>query len=1186
MSLKWYLPLSIHYVHFGNYKDFPIRLIVTPSSHFENSGCDVDIIVPREHVITTPDGSGFHFVKTYLVLKFNPDHHFDPQYAASAVAATTMSQKAMHLISRKASLNVNVACRMPNDYSRGCWRNGGSSHFSLLELLSNSTMSSPEKVLFTTRKVYNSGYNVADDDKLTGVVSLATYGQYSPTKEDIDAHLQTPIPTTTNANQQHRQHEEKEKWVLVARCSHNETILSCLYMRSENAPPPPPESYQSTLDRRDWVRLMFGLVIINNANSGSSVDRILDSIGSSFSPHFADYLHERPAHNTMVTKVEKEWSRYKAIMDRIFEESVEIDVACTKRMKCPWTPMDTAVIECYSDYSDSYIDTKNLADPTTKQPGTETAEGSSLEVVYSFISARLLRKSLNATRTSESSLLSSSSPSLYTTSHEKVNVNPAYLKHALWAFDDIGCISTNQQSLLKSTTTASFTSNLVRIDKEKSQRRFYLPFFAYLIHQPLLVYKNYWGVTLNILMARTIGENTANSYEAFERRFFDTKLTSYGERARLAFQLVCTYPQTLEYISDFYMTKKGKGRYHGVRRESGMFSDEVQEHGNDFGTSAAAAAAAFTDRDSQKIEIEQFWNSLRSLCGDCDDLSFAILQFYYNFVKSNEGGSHAYVTGNKVLSEMRRILRDNYILLFQIEGVYLPKQTAGAEANSSHSMYQHMSVEDRQIIHTRPYQALPAHLKNQIDAYYPDVKNMNSAHAAIKLLPKLYFERCVNRAYANSSHTPPFKHRHKHQEVSQRYHCSQNKDIDNTRTGNTTPTTCAYHLNLPDVYNEELPVLMGEGTSMLNCGDGTPDTCHNDRFKDAVLQDDLINDIMKVPIYGKKGESEFYKASLFGACLDFLDTEHVTTFTYCRSNHQKSPTVDDDDDDSTISSLLRTVGLKGSKEKDESLLRKPFLRGVSHKQLSFKSEQVILLPYGQHESSDDQTRQKHNQSIYLDELSQHACQGVAFPRPELSPFMRHLCEAECKKRVRPLKVKRTSKDYLLGSLEPDQIQPTFIKMDTNTNKNHDNLPYDYLFTKKRQDQNMLFMKLNNNTYPSPVSIHNLPQIYNMQTCDTQHTIQSRFQLLQTWCDNMNHKRDVNVSDNGAIAFSHTKNNSIGGYLNLFIDNYYVTTNFLKYLESHITTNTTSNSIFLFKTSFSLETHSSDMSIWRITLSLE
>lgn len=1133
-TFKWFLPLSIHYTHFGNLKDFPIRIIVTPSSHFQAGGVDVDVVLNQSDMITndnqdtqSKDHTGrmnnFFLTKGYLVLKFN---------------SLVRTQHDFHLLSRKASITVNIACRMDNSYGRGCWRDGGMCHVSLLELLNNANLSTTKKILFSSRKVYNSGYNVAEDDKLTGVVSLAVYGDYTGLTEKT-------VTSFIGGD------KSNNKWQLITIIGYASTdstnndnspsILSGLFCKNKSNQKN--QGNPIILSVSDLIRLLFGLIIVHKSQE----------ITYEYSKTMEGYLRRNKLdlapsnsstndhHRTMISKVESDWARYKRMLDNLFDDLVEIDVSYTKRMKCPWTPMDTAVFESYSDYSNDYVILTEEQERVMERGSNNSEDNKNLEKLYELLfgySPYLNDStSFESIKGKESNLHYSH---VFLSQHEKASLNPEYVNQNIWLFDETTVISTTNSlssekkfiggkkerlleqqlqqqqkqrckgELQETVKILSFIENLSKNDREKSKKRIYLPFFAYIIHQPLLVYKNYWGITLNILISRN--SHLYSSYEDFEKKFFNSELTTPAEKARLSFELVCTYSQSLEYISDYYMTKR---KANNQKQQQQQQKEEEEEE------------------DPQKIEIEQFWNSLRAMCGDCDDLSFAILQFYYNFVKNKAGASFQFIQTNRVLREMRRMLEDNYIIMYNIEGVYLAKQTAGGETGVE-SMYDKLRPKDAKIMSSTPYTKLPQHLRDIVDDYYSDIADMNSAHAAIKLIPKLYFERCVNRSYEVLN-----KKTNKRKLKAPFKHCSKGEPSPSS-CSSTRNYTCKYHLNLPDTYNDDLPILMGEGTSMLNCGSNVPDTCKEPMFKDYVLSDALINDIAKVPIYAKKGESDFYKASLFSACLDFMDTENIATFTYCREN------------DHFYNERRRERTNIGKKL--------PFLRGVSHKQLSFKSERVVLLPYGHSLNSND--------NYTLEETVQHSCQHISFANPEMSSFMKSICLSECQKRLRPMKVKRHSQQQqVVDEVYHSKTDPSSLLLSTIGNP------------ERVSHQDQLLKMLNSKSLSNP-------KVYNMLFCDTKWNVQTSFNLLKNWCTKMNetHNNKMVTEHYGkyledtSISFT----SGDGGFFCMFLDNYYITPLFLEHLERNVAPKCP----LRFETSFLLEVHSADMILWKLRFDIK
>ena len=726
---------------------------------------------------------------------------------------------------------------------------------------------------------------------------------------------------------------------------------------------------------------------------------------------------------------------------------VDVVEKCTKNMKCPWTPMDTCAWEMFSDYDGGYV--LRLQRDSSKSATALVGGSVTKDSTKSFAFPQLaLDNSFVQTHVVQMQVLDGED--IARKIGGKSNIPNSAKRQSDW-----------QTSL---DSAGHF------------EKRVYLPFFSYLLCHPLAVYKGYWENALRIMTDRM-----GYTLEEYARLFFQTYNDS--KRCADAAQMICNYVQAIEYISDYYIPRKRRTR---------------DENGSD-----------------GRVEIEQFWNCLRSMCGDCDDLTVGHAQVYRAFVVNswNNPKMNAVIEENGVLKEMRRLLACNYIMFLNIEAVYLPRQKSGGndddddndgddgDEDTEGGFYKaNMACHSTSCSSGKGVGYGGVDYKSAKGNYARDTRNMNSAHAALKLLPKKYFERCVNRS------------------------CSKDVvPIFGVGMAKENSNCCFYHQHPPDDYNDHLPVLFLEGTSMLVCCDELDDPCTNDAFKKVIFSDDILADVTKSPIYAKKGKSSFYKASLFGATLDFLGNHKVATFTFARRP------------ESTISSLSK------------------FVRGASHHQLSWKSECVILVPYGHcYEGS------KHITPLPVEGLSGTACgNGVRFKSPEMSSFMRHLCIAESKKRIRARKIKKPGKGQTFGtSLTSLGLTCT---------------PYDFL------------------------------------THDTGQTLDESRLVLSTFCNNMNA-----VYAGGRLEAVPRKDP-----FHVFVDNYYVNADFVNRLTklirsalgNSLATNTTGHywgsdsgwldtlneyctfsskprpceNKYMF-TSVHLESFSEDLHIWRITFS--
>lgn len=272
---------------------------------------------------------------------------------------------------------------------------------------------------------------------------------------------------------------------------------------------------------------------------------------------------------------------------------------------------------------------------------------------------------------------------------------------------------------------------------------------------------------------------------------------------------------------------------------------------------------------NEKIEI--FGNACYTLCGDCEDLALVILQLFDDFTLRQN-----FERDNSILKEMQSILMV-YIPFVCIEGV-----------TCSHAQNQH-EIED----------------KNKI----------TGAHASVKCLPRHFFKKCLSSW--DETH-PILSSSLSFSAPSAGCPISYEKDA--------LKPPFSYLPKIIDGDNFEeweysLPILLGEGTGMLNSG-GEPDpSCPHHRRQVYSIPSVRC---AKKPLYPKKGTSPFYKATMFGATNRFLRDFGVATFRFCR----------------------KTEGLIFD------IARKPkFERGVLFPDLIHMKEDISLVPYGDSRSS-------------------------------------------------------------------------------------------------------------------------------------------------------------------------------------------------------------------------------------------
>jgi hypothetical protein len=925
---KLALPLRLAYSHAGSSKDYPLRIAVSGSAHFEACGKDLDLLF-RPAVEERPShrkssgegggggGGGWVFLDATLILKYDAS-------VASAVHYSSEEPWARGgngFLSHHACLTFNVCCSVGNDYGRPCWRDGGTCHVSLLELLTLEELRSEDRggtnanrSYATHRRIENSGYGVADRDRLTGVLGVSLRG--APMVYRCDGKGETPVPVA------------------------------------------------------DPCRRFFGIT-----------NRLRTSFSSRLEVEDVDDEKRSEVFRRMAAVSHAEYEE----MLRWQSQKVEITERSTKNMRCPWTPMDTCVWESFSDYAGTGVD------------GSDWIKVSKRQLVAGEATERVLGRQAEGRECSVGA-----------TSEKVLRIDVQRMASKIGTLEEvtekIGGGGGGGHRRLRfeggdSGGDARWGDD--DLSRRPPEKRVYLPFFAYLMCHPLQVYRGYWENALKITIERK-GYASPELYESSRWRVCKPSI-----KVADAFQMICNYAQAIEYIPDYYQPGDG----------------------------------------SDKREIEQFWNPLRAECGDCDDLSLGHAQFYRAFVVHSWSRPkvNAEIANNRILSEMRSLLANNYVMFLNIEAVYLPRQKVSASDPVAPAPFEE---EDMTWAASGPGGSSPIGYYGATESfaagnYLRDTRGMNSAHAAIKLLPKRYFERCVNRSGS-----------------------SGNRPVFGASASGRSPDRgmcCFYHSHPPDVFNDDLPVLFGEGTSMLTCCDEEEDPCDATWFKKSVFSDSFLNDVTKSPIYAKKGKSNFYKASLFGATLEFLDNHRAATFTYARPK-------------------VRTRSSPSS-----------FARGVSHHQLSFKSESVVLVPYGVPSSSVAGETPINNVTV----RGVNPCEAdVIFETQEMGSFMPHVCSREAKKRIRARKIKRPP------SSPPNTRDDRFPVVGTNA----------------------------------------VVERYNVLIHDTRLPLEESGRLLERW------RCELNSAMGNLSMLSDSTN---GNVFRLYVDNYYVTEDFLSRLESRI-----------------------------------
>ena len=374
-----------------------------------------------------------------------------------------------------------------------------------------------------------------------------------------------------------------------------------------------------------------------------------------------------------------------------------------------------------------------------------------------------------------------------------------------------------------------------------------------------------------------IDRNYRGSLASFIKKFSDWH---DGRKAAWGLATVCLYAQSLEYVTDYYYSASLSSR------GSGGGEDQCTRCGS-------------------KIEVEQFGVPGRLMCGDCEDTESFHLQMleafyecpdFYTIYGKEDKLAH-------VLHVMRHIMVREYVALTFIEAVNLSKQTA--TGNSSHSNHTASSFYDRassgsssrerKVLKKRDYSRRVGGSDACISdpsLYHWSFEEADSAHACLKLIPKMYFRRCVARYYGGKD---PF----------------QPNDTKNASLNRF------FHYKPSGI---DMPCLEGEGTSLLfTCDEEDPPNLFRDQtnsksvnISEIVYWTNGMDEIIKSPIYSDKGFSPFLKGPLW-ACTNETWFKNTFTFAFCRKDEESGT----------------------------------FRKGVSHEQISYKSESIYVIPYAE-----------------------------------------------------------------------------------------------------------------------------------------------------------------------------------------------------------------------------------------------
>jgi hypothetical protein len=268
------------------------------------------------------------------------------------------------------------------------------------------------------------------------------------------------------------------------------------------------------------------------------------------------------------------------------------------------------------------------------------------------------------------------------------------------------------------------------------------------------------------------------------------------------------------------------------------------------------------DRKGKVEKIEIFGDGLLVYGDDCDGLSHAVYECFDDFVLGQrdefESLSKAHSSPEyAVLTDMRSILAV-YVPFLCIEGVTSPSA------------------------------------QNRYDSEDEAKKEITGAHAAVKCVPAWYFQECVARW--NSGHpiagggsacerSYEFKRTAHPGKVGGPFVHLPERDYGDRPT---TKRDAKHYGDERDDYDggdgwtRLLPLLLGEGTGMLNSG-GESDPCGDPKTRSALVYSCKALKCSKKPLYPPKGTSPFYKAVMFASTNRFLKEHRVGTFYFCTS---------------------------------------------------------------------------------------------------------------------------------------------------------------------------------------------------------------------------------------------------------------------------------------------------------------
>lgn len=353
----------------------------------------------------------------------------------------------------------------------------------------------------------------------------------------------------------------------------------------------------------------------------------------------------------------------------------------------------------------------------------------------------------------------------------------------------------------------------------------FLPYYAYLIDEPLSIQHQYWINALTIMYDR----RHFKSSEDYIHYFYNH--ASLEKKAIHAMDMITQYAQLLEYISD----------------------QVIDSHTGDI----------------ERIEL--FGKAGFALADDCEGLSNLIRQTFDVFtLRSTFDKPKDKVAGlslENVLYEMQLILKQ-YIPFLCIEGV------ACASAQNQHEL-----KDDEEEEEGGEGEEDENNITADNNGRIKKEKKISvgGAHAAIKFIPIPIFKKWLSRS---SPGHPLLKE-------DMCFKTTVNiTDVDHSSRHKAPmcylPRMCDKDTTIEIDFDPlELPILIGEGTGLLNSGGESDPACVYHRLMLYSL-DGLR--AAKKPLYQNKGTSTFYKLVLFCATPYFMHDYNIASFRVCRIN--------------------------------------------------------------------------------------------------------------------------------------------------------------------------------------------------------------------------------------------------------------------------------------------------------------